>query len=146
MRYIAAITHEGSATLAEFPDCPGCQTFVRKGDGQAIEAMASEALHGWLESMLVAGDEIPFPSERMRVPKGATSLAIDVSPSLAIKIKLRLARQRAHLTQADVAARAGLTQQQVARVENPTMSSSLKTLEKIAKALGQRLELELRPA
>ena len=145
MRYLAIITREGTATLAEFPDCPGCQTFVRKGDDPGIEAMAVEALHGWLESMLAAGDEIPEASKRLRVPRGARAMPVEVSPMLAVKIALRLARRRAHLTQAELAKRAGVSQQQVARVESPDSNPTLGTLEKIADALGATLEIGLVP-
>lgn len=145
MRFIANIAHEGNAILAEFPDCRGCQTFVLKGDGQSIEEKASEALHGWIETALSAGDVVPKPSERVRTPKGATALSVDVSPTLAIKIALRLERQRANLTQAEVAERAGITQQAVARIESPDSCPSIKTLERVARALGTRLELHLRP-
>lgn len=145
MRFIATIVREGNATLAEFPDCHGCQAFVVKGDGQAIEEKASEALHGWLETTLSAGDEIPSPSAHVSMPRGARALAVDVSPTLAIKIALRLQRQRAHLTQADVAERAGITQQAVARIESPGSCPSIKTLERVARALGTRLEMHLRP-
>ena len=32
MQYPAIITQEGKQTLAEFPDCPGCQTFADPGE------------------------------------------------------------------------------------------------------------------
>ena len=50
MRYAALISREGKYTLAEFPDCGGCQTFV-KGK-KPIEPMAQEALEGWLIRVL----------------------------------------------------------------------------------------------
>jgi DNA-binding XRE family transcriptional regulator len=143
MRFIAVCTREGTATLAEFPDCRGCQTFVRKSDGGTIKEKVSAALHSWLEAQLVAGAALPYPSARVPVPKGATTLAVDVSPALAVKIGLRLSRQRLGLTQADVAQRAGLKQQQIALVESPASNPSIKTLEKVAKALGLCLEVGL---
>jgi DNA-binding XRE family transcriptional regulator/predicted RNase H-like HicB family nuclease len=144
MQYMAIVTKEGSATLAEFPDCPGCQTFVRAGDGRGtIVDAAQEALEGWLETTLVAGDEIPAPSRRVRVPRTAHGIAIEVPPRLAIKIALRLARQAANLTQAQLAKRAGVSQQQIAKLEDPDSNPTLETLEKAARALDCRLEVSL---
>jgi len=144
MRYTALVTREGNATLAEFPDCPGCQTFVREGDGRGtIEDNACEALEGWLEASLADGDEIPAPAARVRVPQGARAMPVDVSARLAVKIGLRQARRRAHLTQAALAAKAGVSQQQIARIESPDSNPTVETLEKVARALGARLRLEL---
>lgn len=58
--YPAILTTEGSSTLARFPDCPGCQT---QADGfERIEDQAKEALEGWLESTVAAGQDAPLPS------------------------------------------------------------------------------------
>lgn len=57
---------------------------------------------------------------------------------LAIHIghKLQIARQRAVLTQAEVAKRAGTTVNHYAKIERGEVVPSLKTLEKIVKSLG----------
>jgi len=48
MRYPAIITFEGDAALAEFPDCPGRQTFSRPSeDDGGIEFMAKDARDHW---------------------------------------------------------------------------------------------------
>ena len=144
MQYLAAVTKEGTATLAEFPDCPGCQTFVREGDRRGtIEKNAQEALEGWLEACLADGDEIPVASRKVRVPRGGRAIPIGVSPRLAIKIGLRQARQRARLTQAQLAKRAGVSQQQIAKLESPLSNPTIETLDKVARALGGHLELSL---
>jgi hypothetical protein len=81
------------------------------------------------------------------MPKGARPLAVDVSPTLAIKTRDCGSRASARTSPRRTSPSGpASTQQQVARVENPAASSSLKTLEKVAKALGHRLELELRAA
>jgi predicted RNase H-like HicB family nuclease len=49
MHDTAIVTKEGRQTLAEFPGCPGCQTFADAGDD--IGNCASEALLGWLEAL-----------------------------------------------------------------------------------------------
>jgi predicted RNase H-like HicB family nuclease len=94
MQYTAFLTKEGKQTLAEFPGCPGCQTFADPGED--IAERAEEALAGWLE---------------------------------------------AHL-----ARRAGLSQPAVARLEDPAHNPTLDTLERVAAALGTRLEVGLKAA
>lgn len=64
--------------------------------------------------------------------------------------RLRLAhriaelREKCGLTQAELARRVGTTQAGISRLENPNYRNySLKTLEKVAIALGARLKVEL---
>ena len=102
MRYQAFVTKEGRATLASVPDCPGCHT--QADPGEDIYALAQDALEGWLEAHLVQGQLPPLPSPRKhRAPAGARSTDIPVSPSLAVRIQLRVARDRAGLSQGALA-------------------------------------------
>ena len=64
--------------------------------------------------------------------------------------RLRLAqriaelREKCGLTQAELARKVGTTQAGISRLENPNYRNySLKTLEKVATALGARLKVEL---
>jgi DNA-binding XRE family transcriptional regulator/predicted RNase H-like HicB family nuclease len=143
MHYTAIVTKEGKHTLAEFPGCPGCQTFADPGED--IGARASEALIGWLEAHLVSGHAPPEPKSVR--PKGrARALRVPVPAKLAVKLALRWARKRAGLTQAELARRAGLSQPAVARLEHPDHNPTLDLLERVAAALGTRLEVDLRAA
>ncbi len=54
-------------------------------------------------------------------------------------------RQRAGLTQADLAQRVGTTQSAISRLESGGVRPSLDTLEHLAKACGATLELRLGP-
>jgi transcriptional regulator with XRE-family HTH domain len=54
---------------------------------------------------------------------------------------LRYARRRAGLTQRELAARAGVPQPAVARIERGTMSPRIATLERLLAATGDSLEL-----
>lgn len=147
MRYPAIITHEGDATLAEFPDCPGCQTFSRPSDDDGgIETMAREALELWISGCLNDGEELPVASSDLTVPEGGSILQVEISPALALKIGMRQARKRAGLTQSQLAERAGVTQQQVARLESPDSNPTLDLLERIARALGVSLSVEFVPS
>jgi predicted RNase H-like HicB family nuclease len=89
MEYVARLTAEDGQWLAEFPDCPGCQTF---GDTrESAIAMASEALEGWLETYLAHGDAVPRPARHRGVP-------IRIRPGLDIAIRLRWLRADLGLT------------------------------------------------
>ena len=145
MRYPAIVIHEGKYTIADFPDCPGCVT--QADPGESIEAMAKEALEGWLETHLGRSRELaPRPPKRApKVPRDAELLWVDVSPNLAAKLSLRWVRHELGLTQAQLAKRAGVTQQAIAKLEDPDSNPTIETLEKVAAALGARLTVELEP-
>lgn len=141
MQYPAIVLNEGKHTLAEFPDCPGCQTFATAGED--IDGMAAEALAGWLAVGLEDGEVPPRPSTGPRAPAGARIHWIGVAPRLAAALALRWARSEAGLTQEELAARVGVTQQAVAKLEREEGNPTLATLERVARALGMRVELGL---
>jgi DNA-binding XRE family transcriptional regulator len=60
-------------------------------------------------------------------------------------LALQIARQReeAGLTQLQLAERVGTTQQQISRLERPGYKGSLRTIERVAAALGACLEVRL---
>jgi predicted RNase H-like HicB family nuclease/DNA-binding XRE family transcriptional regulator len=136
MEYRAKITREGKYTLAEFPDCPGCQTFSEPKEN--IEDVAREALEGWLETHLQNGEVPPAPKARSGLP-------IRVNAMLAVKIALRRARAEKEMTQAQVAKLAGVTQQMIAKAEHPDHGVGLDVIERVAVALGCDLDIDLRP-
>lgn len=143
MRYPAIVSNEGKHIVAEFPDCPGCQTFATAGED--IDVMAAEAVAGWLAVGLEDGEVPPRPSTGPRAPAGARIHWIGVPPRLAAALALRWARSEAGLTQDELAARVGVTQQAVAKLERDEGNPTLATLEKVARALGMRVELGLEP-
>lgn len=56
----AQIYADSGAYSVKFPDVPGCHTF-----GETFEdalAYASEALQGFLETLLLVGQDLPLPS------------------------------------------------------------------------------------
>jgi predicted RNase H-like HicB family nuclease/DNA-binding XRE family transcriptional regulator len=143
MRYPAVVTQEDGAFVVVFPANPGCQTQAERED--ELLDTAREALEGWLEATLATGDAPPVPPARAHAGKGSRLLWIEVPPKLAVKIELRRARRAAGLTQAQLAARAGVSQQQIAQLEHPDSNPTLETLERVARALGARLEVSLTP-
>jgi transcriptional regulator with XRE-family HTH domain len=60
---------------------------------------------------------------------------------VAASTLLRAARRRADVTQAQLAARAGLSQAEVARLERAGSNPTAATLERLLRATGHRLEL-----
>ncbi len=134
MYYVAKLTREEKHWLVEFPDCPGCQTF---GDSkeEALE-MAADALAGWLASTLKHGELPPVPKARAR----RAMVAVPVPAPLAAIAMIRRRRAQLGLTQKQLADRLGVSQQQVAKLEDPDTNSSLGSIEKIMHALGVRLE------
>ena len=135
MHYHANITREGRSWSAVFVDAPGCAT-LGTSRAKALTA-AHEALEGWLEAHLVAGRVPPRPDE------SPGTEPVDVNPQLTVAVELRWARQDAGLTQAELARRVGVSQQQVAKLERPGANPSIATLRKVTAALGVRLELRL---
>ncbi len=143
MRYHAIVTKEGRTTLARFPACPGCQT--QADPGEDIRAQATDALEGWLEANLVQGRVPPTPSTRRpRAPAGAKVVEVPVSPGLAARVHLRVARHEAGLSQAALARKVGVSQQQIAALESPDSNVTVGTLVKVAKALGREVAIEFR--
>jgi predicted RNase H-like HicB family nuclease len=85
MEYWARVTREGRFWLAEFPEAPGCQTFVEaKGD---LREAAREAIEGWLKAEL-QGRRIP---PRPRSHRGGEWLRVHIDPQLGVKVALRQA-------------------------------------------------------
>ncbi len=134
MQYVAKLTREGKHWLVEFPDCPGCQTFGHSR-AEAI-AMAREALEGWLEVHLVDGRAPARPRRRQGV-------AIVIGSRLSVALQIRWLREDLGLTQAQLARRVGVSQQQVAKLENPEANPTLSTLESVAKGAGVALDVRL---
>jgi DNA-binding XRE family transcriptional regulator/predicted RNase H-like HicB family nuclease len=139
MHYVAYISKEGRHTLAEFPDCPGCQTF---SDGEDLAEVAREALEGWLEAHLVDGKVPPRPVEHTNAPQGVSVARIPVRLGLATALRIRWARLDAGLSQGALGKLAGVSQQQIAKLENPDENPSTETIEKIARALGLAVNVD----
>lgn len=138
MQYPAIVTKEGEFTLAEFPDCPGCQTFVR-GDAD-IEGAAREALEGWLDANL-GREMLPNRPGTVAISKRAHVRNIAVPLNLSLRLELRRARDEAGLTQAEFAETVGMTQQQYARLEGAASNPTLSTLDRIASRAGLGLSV-----
>src|SRR5438067_10007651 len=137
MRYPAVVTKEGKNVLAEFPTCPGCQTFAPPG--RDIEREAKQALELWLESSLQERMLPPRPPRLFKARKG-TVLWVPVDPKLAVKLELRWMRDDLGLTQAELAKLAGVSQPAIAQLESPDSNPTIDTLNRVAGAMGAQID------
>jgi antitoxin HicB len=101
-------------------------------------AMASEALNSALESDVSRGLSMPEPS----IGGGPDLYPIEVAPHIVIAWQIR--KLRGERSQSEIAVRLGLTYQAYQRLENPRKGNpTVKTLERVAHALGKRLEVRI---
>jgi DNA-binding XRE family transcriptional regulator len=141
MEYTAYVWREGKHWLAEFPDCPGCQTFADTGD--TLPKAGKEALEGWPEAHLVDGDAPPEPKTHRRAPTGRKLAQVRIDAGLAVALQIRWARAKEGMSQAELAKRAHVSQQQIAKLERPGENPTIGTIQKIAHALGLHADVEL---
>jgi|MudIll2142460700_1097286.scaffolds.fasta_scaffold275355_2 predicted RNase H-like HicB family nuclease/DNA-binding XRE family transcriptional regulator len=136
--YYARITKQrGGGYLVEFPDLSGCLTEGK--DLKTALANAREALSGWLFVALKHGDHVP--AGRVRHGRGYHRIVPDLDVSVPLVI--RMGRQRRGLTQRQVAAALGISQQAYQRLESPGKSNpTLKTLDRLSGILGLEFHLE----
>ena len=71
------------------------------------------------------------------------AVALPIPPLLAVRLQLRWARLAQGLSQAALARRVGVSRQQIALLEHPDANMTLRTLERVARAMGLRVEIEL---
>jgi len=141
VEYTAFVSREGKHWLVAFPDCPGCQTFADSGD--ELPEVATEALEGWLEAHLVDGQVPPEPKVHRRAPAGHKLARIRIDPGLAVALQIRWARVRKGISQAELAKRAKVSQQQIAKLERPGENPTIGTIRKIADALDVHVDVAL---
>ncbi|MDA3958889.1 type II toxin-antitoxin system HicB family antitoxin [Oceanispirochaeta sp.] len=135
MKYKCRLKHEEKGYFVEFPDLNNVFT-----EGKSIEEAlenAYEALNGVLE-VEVSHGQLPAPPSA----EGKDLYPIEVAPHIEIAIQLRNLRGRR--SQKNIAEKLGLSYQAYQRLENPLKGNpTIKTLEKIAKALGLNLTVTL---
>jgi len=136
MEYYCTITEDSGLYGVEFPDLPNVIT-VGSTREEAL-AMASDALNSALKSDVSRGLSMPEPSAKV----GADLFPIEVAPHIVIAWQIR--KLRGERSQSEIAARLGLTYQAYQRLENPMKGNpTVKTLERVARALGKRLEVRI---
>jgi antitoxin HicB len=120
--------------LVSFPDLENIVTY-----GASIEEAlvnAEEALNGCIEADFERNFTIPAPSSL----SGDAVFQIPVAPHVAVAIMLR--GLRAGRSQMEVARQLNISYQVYQRLENPRKANpTIKTLEKIARVFGKRVDL-----
>jgi antitoxin HicB len=134
LSYPAKIEKQDDGYLVAFPDMENVITYGTTID-EAIHN-AEEALNGCIESDFERNFSIPSPS----VISGPKIHAIPVAAHIAVAIMLRILR--ADRSQAEIAKKLNISYQVYQRLENPRKANpTVKTLEKIARVFGKRIEL-----
>ncbi|MHB8837640.1 MAG: type II toxin-antitoxin system HicB family antitoxin [Gemmatimonadaceae bacterium] len=135
MQFHAMAWPDGGQYSVVFVDAPGCQTCA--DDRRSVEAMAQDAVEGWVEAHLVTGSAIPVPTRmrRRRLPKGGWWLTITIPLKIAVRAALVTRRVQMGLSQADMAARMKVTRQAYQQLESPDANLRLDTLTRAFQAL-----------
>ena len=136
MVYYCRLVKDTGVYLVEFPDVPNAITSGHSVDEALFNA--AEALNGVLESDISHG--FPLPEVGAGPHKGLH--AVEVEPHILVAWELR--KLRGDRPQSEIADRLGLSYQAYQRLENPSKANpSVKTLQRVAKAFGKRLKIEL---
>ena len=136
MVYYCRLIKEERIYLVEFPDVPNALSSGRTRD-EAL-SNAAEALNGVLESDIAHG----FPLPEAGTGPGRGLYPIEVEPHILLAWELR--RLRGDRPQSEIAESLGLSYQAYQRLENPAKANpTVKTLQRMAKAFGKRLKIEL---
>ena len=134
LTYPAQIDKQDDGYLVTFPDLENVLTYGATID-EALHN-AEEALNGCIESDFERNYIIPSPSSFSR--EGLFN--VPVAPHIAVAMMLRTLR--AERPQAEIARQLNISYQVYQRLENPRKANpTVKTLEKIARVFGKRIEL-----
>jgi DNA-binding transcriptional regulator YiaG len=101
--------------------------------------MAQDALTGWIAVMYEGGRTVPSASPLA----GVDVHLIEVEPHVAIPTLIRQLRESAKLTQQEVASRLTITHHAYQRWERPDANITVRNLERVAKALGAKVHIQL---
>lgn len=134
LSYAARIKKEADGYLVTFPDFDNVITYGLTTEEALLHA--EEALNGCLESDFERNFKIQEPSRHT----GKNVRYIPVAPHIAVAIMLRTLR--AERSQLEIAKQLNIAYQVYQRLENPRKANpTIKTLEKIARVFGRRVEL-----
>jgi antitoxin HicB len=140
MKYPARFKRDGNGYTIKFIDLPNAFT-----QGDTMEELlfnAQDVLSLILGYRLEENKEIPMPSTKSR---GKNVVYVEPFPEIILPLEIRKIRNELGKSQSEIAEKMKIPYQTYQRWEraqkfNPT----IKTLERIAKALGKQLVIELR--
>jgi antitoxin HicB len=134
MHYNAKVRKSEGVYLVTFPDLPNVNTYGETLPGSLSNA--AEALNGALESDFERGFQLPPAACRA----GRGFYPVEVAPHLSVAYALRALRSGR--SQSEIARKLGVSYQNYAKLENPRRCNPrIRTLEKVAEALGRRVEV-----
>jgi len=137
MEFPAILHRDEDVLWVEFPDLETCVT-----QGENMEELtknSEEALACHLDAMIEAEMEIANPSRL----QGDDIIYITVPPETAVPIIIRKERKNQGLSQGDVAGRMKTSYRTIQQIERAKSSPSIKTLARIARALGKKLVIDV---
>lgn len=140
MHYPAHLVRAGKRTLITFPGAEGAATFAEAGE--SVPEVARGAIEKWIETRLADGD-LPVRPDAQPRKAGSNVLDVRVDPLLAVRLQLRWARQDAGVSQGQLARLVGVSRQQISLLESSEANPTLRTLEKVATALGLAVDVTL---
>jgi len=137
LQYPARIHREEDVIWLEFIDLPTCFT-----QGETIEELkknAREALSLHLHCMLEDNDEIPDPSNL----QGKEIILVQPYYEVALPIMIKKRRKELNMSQKQAAEKMKVPYQTYQKIERgQRVNPTLKTLQKVARALGRTLILD----
>jgi DNA-binding XRE family transcriptional regulator len=137
LQYVAYVRKGPRGFHIEFPDVPGCEGTI--ADEGKVYAKAASMLDRRLREQ-IAGDEIPSWPEMHRPPASdQRRVHVTPAPALALAVQFRRMRREKAWTQKDLAERVGVTQQQIAKLEDPDGNPTVETISKVAKVFDRPL-------
>lgn len=74
---------------------------------------------------------------------GCSLVHVPITPVLALALQVRWQRAKRGMSQADLAAKVGVSQQSIAKLEDPDGNPTLETIRKVAEALEMNVTLTL---
>lgn len=142
--YYAKIFYEKKSKTygVKFPDFPGIITFGHSFD-EAVE-MAKEALSTSLESDFDRSQPLPATKYKPKSKNSEKLVFIPLEPDIRLAYLIRSWREKAKLSQKQLAQRLGISFQAYQRMERPGHSNlTVATLQRIAQAIKKALIIDV---
>jgi antitoxin HicB len=140
LRYPVKLRKDDNGTfMLTAPDYPEVGTFGE--DEMDALARGADAIATAMQARITAREPIPVPSN-----PGRRTRTVEVPALVVAKLELYRAMLAAGWRKADLARKLGVHAPQVDRLLDLDHHSRLDQIESAARALGQELHIELRPA
>jgi antitoxin HicB len=138
LKYPAVVHKEETCFKVTFPDFPGCA--AQGSNTKELTDKAESALSECIVNLNASKKRIPDPSTL----EGNNVLYVNIQPEVAIPILLKKMRKEMNLSQKEVADQINVTYQAYQRLENVArFNPTIKTLQKVSKALGKKVTIDI---